>query len=236
MMEGAQAPAELQPHAHHAIQITFRLKGGFEIGVAGQRLAGPVAVVGSDVRHTFQAAGVVAILFVAPESAAGRAMGAALFIDRPWANLTEGPLVASIDALLDCFDRGGVEAGIRDLGRTIIDRLPAATEAAPADARVLAMVEFARRNLERTVTLPAAAAVAKLSPGRASHVFVAQTRLPFRTYVLWLRLERAVAHYAAGCSLTEAAHEAGFADSAHFSRTFRRTFGLPAAALRLDHG
>ena len=39
---------------------------------------------------------------------------------------------------------------------------------------------------------------------------------------------------AGGRSLTEAAHEAGFADSAHFSRTFRRMFGLPAAALRID--
>ena len=48
--------------------------------------------------------------------------------------------------------------------------------------------------------------------------------------------ERAVALYAAGSSLTQAAHEAGFADSAHLSRTFRRTFGLPAAGLRLHHG
>ena len=34
-------------------------------------------------------------------------------------------------------------------------------------------------------------------------------------------------------SLPEAAHAAGFADSAHFSRTFLRMFGLPAAALEL---
>jgi hypothetical protein len=30
------------------------------------------------------------------------------------------------------------------------------------------------------------------------------------------------------------AHEAGFADSAHFSRTFRRHFGLPAASLQVN--
>jgi AraC-like DNA-binding protein len=65
------------------------------------------------------------------------------------------------------------------------------------------------------------------------HLFVEQTGLPFRTYLLWLRLTKAVAVFAGGGSLTEAAHEAGFSDSAHFSRTFRRMFGLPAAALQL---
>ena len=38
---------------------------------------------------------------------------------------------------------------------------------------------------------------------------------------------------AKGKSLTTAAHEAGFADSAHFSRTFKRMFGIPAAALQI---
>jgi len=31
--------------------------------------------------------------------------------------------------------------------------------------------------------------------------------------------------------VTDAALDAGFSDSAHFSRTFRRTFGTAAAAL-----
>jgi AraC-like DNA-binding protein len=44
---------------------------------------------------------------------------------------------------------------------------------------------------------------------------------------------RAVDRMAAGDSLTAAAHHAGFSDSAHFSRTFHRMFGLPAAWLEL---
>ena len=51
--------------------------------------------------------------------------------------------------------------------------------------------------------------------------------------MLWLRLERAVAVFAAGGSLTDAAHAAGFADSAHLSRTFRRMFGLAPSSLQL---
>ncbi|WP_327437384.1 helix-turn-helix domain-containing protein [Sinorhizobium meliloti] len=52
-------------------------------------------------------------------------------------------------------------------------------------------------------------------------------------FLLWRRLMRAVEQLAGGKRLTEAAHHAGFADSAHFSRTFQRMFGLPAASLEL---
>ena len=235
MLEGAQAEVELQPHAHHAIQITFRLNGTFEIGVASECLTGPVAAVGSDAHHIFRASGAVAFLFIAPESSVGRALGTALFTDQPWAHVTSGPLAASLEDLRQCFHSGYAESEMRQLGRKLVETLPSADGPAMADTRVLAMIDFARRNLWDTVTLPAAAEFVNLSHSRARHLFVAHTRLPFKTYVLWLRLERAVALYAEGSSLTEAAHQAGFADSAHFSRTFRRTFGLPAATLHLSH-
>lgn len=232
MLEGEDT-ADLQPHAHHAIQITFRLKGWFEISVGDQRLAGPVAAVASDAPHGFCASGAVAFLFIAPESSVGSALGKSLFAERAWANVTSGPLAAALAVLIGCFARGGHEDDLQQAGRAILDSLPAAESRAMPDPRVLAMIAYARQNLEYRVSLPEAAGFAGLSPDRARHLFVAQTGLPFKTYVLWLRIERATALYAAGSSLTEAAHDAGFADSAHFSRTFRRTFGLPAAALRL---
>jgi AraC-like DNA-binding protein len=81
------------------------------------------------------------------------------------------------------------------------------------------------------MTARAAAGIACLSESRFSHLFVEQIGLPFRTYLLWLRLSIAVERMAAGDSLTVAAHDAGFADSAHFSRTFLRMFGIPASVL-----
>lgn len=236
MLEGEQETAELQPHSHHAIQITFCLKGSFEIAVTGECLTGPVVAVGSDAKHNFRASGAVAFLFIAPESTVGRALGNDLFAHRPWANVANGPMMTSLEELRECFRSGAGEEEILRLGRKIMDMLPAAEGSELPDPRVLAMIDYARKNLEEIVTLPRAAEHVNLSQSRARHLFVAQTGLPFKTYMLWLRIEHAVARYAAGSSLTEAAHDAGFADSAHFSRTFRRTFGLPAAALRLHHG
>jgi len=225
--------SEVQPHAHHAIQITFSLKGGFELCSDGKCLTGPIAAVASDARHTFRGNGAVAFLFVAPESTAGIALTTTLFRRGPLARLDSPPASAALAALRQCFDDGEAGEALRELGQEIVAELARGAEAGRPDPRVLGMVDYAANQLEDRVTLPAAAAHINLSPSRARHLFVAHTGLPFKAYILWLRLERAVRLYADGASLTEAAHMAGFADSAHLSRTFRRTFGLPAAALRL---
>jgi AraC-like DNA-binding protein len=114
-----------------------------------------------------------------------------------------------------------------------VARLAGLAAAKPPEPRVQKMIKFAASHLDDSITLAAAARVAGLSPSRARHLFVEQTGLPFRTYLLWLKIMKAVGLFSNGKSLTAAAHEAGFADSAHFSRTFRRMFGIPAAALQI---
>jgi AraC-like DNA-binding protein len=63
-------------------------------------------------------------------------------------------------------------------------------------------------------------------------LFVKETGVSFRAYLLWQRLERSLAAYVAGETLTDAAHTGGFADSAHFSRTFGRMFGIAPGSVR----
>lgn len=74
--------------------------------------------------------------------------------------------------------------------------------------------------------IQAAAEAAGLSAERYRHIFVAVMGLPFRRYVLWRRLIRAFAALAAGEDATRAAHDAGFADSAHMARTVRAMLGV----------
>ncbi len=73
-----------------------------------------------------------------------------------------------------------------------------------------------------------------LSSSRLSHLFSDQVGIPVRSYARWLRLVAATEALANGCTITEAAHRVGFADGAHFSRTFRSMFGLtPSEAIGL---
>jgi AraC-like DNA-binding protein len=63
------------------------------------------------------------------------------------------------------------------------------------------------------------------------HLFVEQAGMGLRPYVLWRRFVRAWELLANGESVSTAAHRAGFADSAHFARTSRQTFGFPPSLL-----
>ncbi|MDE2410195.1 MAG: helix-turn-helix transcriptional regulator [Sphingomonadales bacterium] len=231
LLSGASNTAEVR-HTHHAIQITFQLAGAYEIGLSDSRVSGPVSAVGSDVPHTFRASGAVAFLFVAPESAAGRAIGSAFPGEHGWADLS-APLAGPLADLRRAHETKASEVELLEIGQQLIARLHVPDRAALPDPRVTAMIDYARARLADDITLTLAASHVCLSESRARHLFAMHTGLPFKSYLLWLRLQHALAAYVQGGSLTEAAHDAGFADSAHLSRTFKRTFGLPANHLRL---
>jgi len=59
----------------------------------------------------------------------------------------------------------------------------------------------------------------------------AEAGLPFRRYVLWGKLSGAMAAFGRGATLSAAAHAAGFADSAHLTRTWRAMFGITPSTM-----
>jgi AraC family transcriptional regulator of arabinose operon len=67
---------------------------------------------------------------------------------------------------------------------------------------------------------------ARLSAGRLSHVFTDQAGLSIRSFLLWRKTKEALSLLADNASATRAAHEAGFSDSAHLTRTLQQTIGL----------
>jgi len=75
-----------------------------------------------------------------------------------------------------------------------------------------------------------------ISESRLMHLFVEQVGVPLRRYTLWLRLRHVLFCVATGDNLTDAAHAAGFADSAHLARVFSSMFGItPSSMLRSEH-
>lgn len=97
------------------------------------------------------------------------------------------------------------------------------------DPRVLAVMAQLHQVPQQTDALTAVAAAHGLSPSRLMHLFAEHLNTPFRRYRTWCRLQAALREASSGVSLTQAALAAGFSDSQHFSREFRRAFGVTAS-------
>lgn len=102
---------------------------------------------------------------------------------------------------------------------------------AEIDKRVSQGIEKLRTESENHVSVGEIAADVALSESRFSHLFSKEVGVSVRRYQLWLRLRDAIHLLANGNSLTETAHEAGFSDSSHLTRTFRQMLGIAPSAL-----
>ncbi|WEK29067.1 MAG: AraC family transcriptional regulator [Candidatus Pseudomonas phytovorans] len=103
----------------------------------------------------------------------------------------------------------------------------------PLDPRLEKALVRIRAIDEQTLPAQELANTAALSISQLERLFSGSLKLSVRRLVLWQRLRVALQRALSGASLTEAALAAGFADSAHFTRSVRHHFGLsPGAALR----
>jgi len=202
-------------HRHLAHQITVGLEGAVEVQTPAGSLQGRALVIPAGMRHRLIGGTVLSIYLdaLAPEATALRL--------RPH----QPALALDPDLARRLVDLANAE----DLA-TVHSIFP--PDARAADKRLEAVVEELRACRGET-SRHSLAAMVHLSPERFSHWFVEQTGLPLRSYLKWVRLIETLRQLAGGGSLTEAAHLAGFSDSAHLSRTFRAMLGgSPANLLR----
>ena len=229
----AVSPSEL--HSHHAIQLSLGLQGKveFKTGAEASWVEYHGAVIPPDLLHTFQAPGrVLAHIFIEPESELGRRI-LARFGSRHIAALPGDEAEVLGAPLRAAFFSGAAEDELVRIARQTPARLLGSEQPEAAmDPRIhRAFVEIERR-LDEPLALGEIAAHVGLSEGRFRHLFVTETGVAFRPYVLWARLNRALALGYSGVSWTEAAHAANFADSAHLTRTCRRMFGIAPSSIR----
>ncbi len=108
----------------------------------------------------------------------------------------------------------------------IIDRLAGPVHYPEMHPRVEKALSYIHHAQGKALTLQQLAEHVFLSESRLSHLFKEEIGIPIQRYLLWYKVAQTAFNIGRGMSLTDAAEEAGFADSAHFSRTFRATFGV----------
>ena len=218
--------ASTTPHRNHAAtwlvahQGTLRVTLGSGVVIENEAIYVPSETEFS----TNQAASLIAALYWEPESASFQR--AATQFDATTAcafkcqhtNLraleslygSDSSLAAADKLLADIFGLGGLGG----------------TNASASDKRIEQALSFLRDAPHAYDSIETLAARVHLSPSRFAHLFKQQVGVPVRRYVLWQKMRRALDLAMAGNSLTTAALSAGFADSAHLSRTVRAIMGV----------
>jgi AraC-like DNA-binding protein len=95
------------------------------------------------------------------------------------------------------------------------------------DTRVAVMKERLTGDLTTPLQLAELAGSVGLSPFHAARLFTQSTGLAPHAWRNQVRLQRSLAPLRAGVSVTEVAAASGFTDQSHFTRHFRRMFGVP---------
>jgi AraC-like DNA-binding protein len=218
-------------HRHHCLQLVMALKGRLRFRErARQRwtrcggvLVRPDAWHEVDARQTD-----VLIAFVDPESDLGAALA-----ERTQSHVA--PIAPRTIAAWRAQLGQPASLTARRVEPWVTETLLQDCRPPPLDHRIKRVLKILPSRLaeSESVSLAAVAATVGLSPSRFMHLFTTSVGVPLRPYVLWLRLQYGASELARCASVADAAHAAGFADAAHFTRTFHRMLGAtPRQILR----
>ncbi|MEE6140361.1 AraC family transcriptional regulator [Mycobacterium sp. 050128] len=207
-------------HVHHAVQVMTATTAFAVLDEHGARHCGTSVVVPADAPHRIEVgAEEGTVVFLEPESAPGRsahlrAVRSGWAVTTALTHAQRRPLAVVVDNVVAHLASAGA-GEVAPRHRAVDDALellPDLVAAGPVSGTELA-------------------AQVGISASRLTHLFTEQVGIPLRRYVLWSRLQIAITRVQAGDDLTGAAHGAGFADSAHLTRTTRDMFGLAPSVL-----
>ena len=99
------------------------------------------------------------------------------------------------------------------------------------DRRIYLAVQALSRQPGDENSAGALAAQAGMSSSYFQHKFKLETGVPLRRFRNWIRLRAVLREAGNGAALTDAAHDAGFASSAHLSTTCKDMFGISPSQL-----
>jgi AraC-like DNA-binding protein len=227
-----QSSGVVPTHTHHALQLVVSVSGASKLKYAEEEWKEYVAfVVNADEPHSYDGNGMTgAMVLVDPESREGKWLQASM--KAPVQAMLESRVADTQAAIAKFIEEPPDLEGTTQLADFIVRQFcTGIMPNAAIDERIATVIEAIHDMDAVTVSLDEMAAKVFLSPSRFAHLFTDEVGIPFRRFLLWRRLNKAMVLASRGQSLSRAAHAAGFSDSAHLTRTFYDMFGIPPTAM-----
>jgi AraC-like DNA-binding protein len=211
-------------HRHASAVLLIGLSGRFAVHLAGGVVNSCHSVlIDAGIDHVFDPCGErVALMYLEPDSPEARSLR------RRFREI--GPVIWDPAVRPVSRSSFGSYLGSFDLPSLLRHPCP---EPAFLDPRVENSLRYLRLSHGGPADRQDTAAAVQLSASRFNHLFRTETGVSFRSYRIWSQVRRAMLGLAPRINLTEAALHGDFSDSSHFSRTFRKTFGMtPSTVLK----
>jgi AraC-like DNA-binding protein len=216
----------IEEHAHHALQIEIGLSKPFKIYYSQKELACRFALIQPDVPHKIDDCNdIQAVIYIEPESILGLQLKH--FYKNEDIVKLKFDIVKPFIKELNRFSEIIRECHEAELLMHVIMESLSGVELPfnELDYRIKKVIGICKATWDKKISIKVLAENVGLSEGRLIHLFKDQIGVPIRRYLLWARLSDALMHLSKGGSFTEAAHQAGFSDAAHLSRTYRTMYG-----------
>lgn len=221
--------ANPEPHRHSAAHIMISLEGIMEVVIDNKTIKCEGILIPSGISHTANTYGKRVLVFLFDNTTAVSKQIDAVqiinndatckirkaFLNFELSNKTASCYKVFVQLVFDC-------SGITAAGTTI------------TDARIQSSLTYIQSRLHEPITCADVAGRIFLSTGRFSHLFKEQVGMTFAAYVIYQRVVKTYAEIINGNSITNAALDAGFSSSAHFSGVNKRLFGLSATVIKKE--
>ncbi len=220
-------------HKHYAIQMIVSLGGKFVIQSQSKKYHSKSLLVKSQVTHQLNCLGQqVLIILINPASKLGHLLNKHHGSKKVQEMNDE--LIKSIKQTALNWNQGRIS------NLEFIDAMDKIAEQysknyadcfKQIDKRIVSALNLLRGNTASILPLETIAAQVYLSPSRFIHLFKNETGITYRRMQLWNKLMSSIDDISSYHNITDLAHAHGFSDSAHYSRTFKQTFGLSPKSL-----
>jgi len=219
------------PHSHQSIQVIWPKSNS--LCRLNENELSKLAIIDSKVEHQLQMAEGW-VLLIEPKSDLGRELSIKLAgqsfksFGSPFSRILETPTQAEDLAKL----LAPLFKELELTNQSLLSNTLLANKSTVQDKRIQQLLTELNQCLHGDCIKPSnwrASQVASqlaLSESRFLHLFSEELGIAWRPYLLWRRMMCAIQAIINNTSATDAAHLAGFSDSAHLSRTFRNTFGM----------
>jgi len=220
-----------QRHKHYAIQLSISLQGEINLITNHSKITTEQSIlIKPYIEHKLESEHEHLLILLNPVSTIGHFWNR--LTNTPFSEINTEPVILmrklGLDFLSNKYSAKEFVQNINDIIHDFDCHCELFVHS--GDERIDKSIAYLKQHHERVIPIEEVSAFCNLSPSRFLHLFKENTGITYRRAQLWTKLMVALPLMSKK-NLTEIAHQVGFSDSAHFTRTFKENFGFPPKAL-----